>query len=590
MSQFQVLDVNVNEGPEVAEIAKNFEKPIEVIREAIHNSYDAGSKTMRIKAIGETLPNGHRVLVLEFIDDGIGMDYEGLKCFFGLGYHKPNPHSDRQSIGCKGHGTKIYYLAAELVVLTKTLTGDLLLADVSNCWASVSSDQKPAPRVYVGQAAEDEARFRKLEIPDKQGTTIRLIEFTPNSERLIPAFNFTPLENYIRWFTIFGSFEHEVNPASTADRMELFVKATNETTEKPITFGHNLPTADCTDFKKLKDLDARRPTNYFSKMFKRPKYVTPQGYELDMFALIEGPRVRAERDTCIKRQRAGGLYREDERYGIWLCKDYIPVDYGYHQEWSDDPQFPGIADLDLTRALIFVNCQDFSVTANRNSVGNSPDPLLLAAKDACFQFMSEIGQDKDVVDFSNQFTEDRDSREREKDKKALDRRIKRFKDRTRFRIKLSRNRKYIFLEPQREITLYGLIAHLNETEPGMFELEIMDYDDHSGIDMLVKRPPLNPLNKEELAYIELKHTLSSPVNHSFAVLHAIICWEISRDVNLHSSFEDKTKCMYWYNEFKDPQGITHAELLPQPGQKLTHPVKVIALRKLLEEKYGLTKL
>lgn len=589
MSQNPVINVQVNAGKEIAEIAKDFEKPIEVIREAIHNSYDAGAKKMEIKAAGETLPSGVRILTLEFIDDGVGMDHEGLECFFGLGFHKSNPHPNRHPIGVKGHGTKIFYQAAELVVLTKTLTGDLLLADLSNSWGVVCSHQKPEPRLYIGQAAEVEAAIRKMEIPQKHGTTIRLINFTPNSERLIPEFNLLPLRNYIRWFTIFGSFEHLLNGSFMQAPMELSVQATDSSIGEQISFGHNLPTADCTDFKILKQLDPRRPTNYFSKMFKRSKYKTPQGYTIDLFALIEGPRVRAERDTCIKKKKVGGLYREDERYGLWLCKDYIPVDYSYHQEWSDDAECPGIADLDLTRALIFVNSQDFFVTANRNSVGNSPDPLLKSVKNAVFEFMGQIGQDKAVVEFSNQFTEDRYAREREKDRKALDRRIIRFKNRTMFRISLPKSGDYTFLEPQREITLYGLVAHLNEIEPDMFGLEIIDYDDHSGIDMLVRKPPVNPLDKPELAYIELKHTLSSPVNHSFAVLHAIICWETSRDVTLYSNFQDKTKSEYWYNEFKDPAGITHAELVPQPGQKVTHHIKVVALRKLLEEKYGLTK-
>ena len=42
--------IQVNAGQEVAEIARDFERPEEVLREAVHNCYDAGARETRIKA------------------------------------------------------------------------------------------------------------------------------------------------------------------------------------------------------------------------------------------------------------------------------------------------------------------------------------------------------------------------------------------------------------------------------------------------------------------------------------------------------------------------------------------------------------
>src|ERR1700691_587288 len=106
-----VPTIQVNAGQEVAEIARDFERPEEVLREAVHNSYDAGAKETRVRAWPETLSSGNKVLGLEIADDGVGMDRDGVQAFFGLGYSKKPTVSDRETIGFQGHGPKIYYQA-----------------------------------------------------------------------------------------------------------------------------------------------------------------------------------------------------------------------------------------------------------------------------------------------------------------------------------------------------------------------------------------------------------------------------------------------------------------------------------------------
>ncbi|RLC08833.1 MAG: hypothetical protein DRI57_23285 [Deltaproteobacteria bacterium] len=577
------IEINVNVGKEIFEIAKDFVNPIEVVREAIHNSYDACAKNMMLRALPQTLEDGNRVLSLVFFDDGLGMDREGLECFFGLGFHQSFDCSDRNKIGFKGHGAKIYYQAAEFFVLTKKKEGDLLLAHLPQSRRNLTSKKIPCLHLYEGQDAEEKAQEWGLEMLDSgSGTSIYLIDFTPNSSRLIEKFSDRNLENYIRWFTIFGTFEHILNDHPSRKVMELFIRATDSFTERKIDFGHNLPTEDLVNFRVLKKRDKRRPFNYFRKTFKKLEMRIKGGYTVDILAVVEGARGRAERDLFIRRQgRKGTLYKEDERYGLWLCKDYVPVEKKF--EWTTQEDAPTLADIDPQRALIFVNCQEFSLTANRNSVGNSSSTLTHSVRKAVYEFIEEISTDSDLEKFSNEYREDVLQRSREKDRKALKRRIDRYNKRKECTISLSNGAKYTFLEPTREITLYGLIAHLNEIEPDILGLEILDYDDHSGIDLLVRKQPDpgNLLSRDEIAYTELKYELGHSINHSFDVLHAIVCWEntLAQD----DFIQDIGGNRYQYSEAKND--ITHSSLMPIPGGRLSHIVKVVVLKRLLSERY-----
>ena len=75
----------VNEFSEFLEIASDFGDPLEVIREAISNSFDAGATFIKI---GFAVPviNGYTKLVIELEDDGCGMSRDVLeKNFWALG-------------------------------------------------------------------------------------------------------------------------------------------------------------------------------------------------------------------------------------------------------------------------------------------------------------------------------------------------------------------------------------------------------------------------------------------------------------------------------------------------------------------------
>ncbi len=585
--QSSSIQVTVNAAKEIFEVAKDFERPIEILREALHNSYDAGAKEVSILCKRERLADGSDALAIEFIDDGLGMSREKLEHFFSLGFSDKETPPDRRPIGFKGHGTKIYYQAREIFVLTKRGDGDLILAHLPDARVRVYNKELPAPAIYSAAGAEEKAREYNLISPVGRGTRIRLIDYTPNSHRLIDDFQQAKIENYLRWFTIYGSFEHVVKNQKPLPPLRLFVQGTDRASPSEIMFGHAWPEQDCIDIKAMKQKDERRPFNYFCKTFRAKDYAVSGGFRIDIAVLVEGARGRAERDSAIRRKgRQNALYREEERYGLWLCKDYLPV-----QMETDGlgGEVRALLDIeDSSRALIFVNCQDFALTANRGSVGNSSKDLLDAVRKATTEFLESQRDDSDLRKFSQEYREDMFSRLREKDKKALARRIERYNSKQYCTIQLPKGGEHSFFEPKREITLFGLISELRVLAPEILDLHILDYDDHNGIDLLVKRnvTPSDLLDRTKVAYTELKYMLTDQLNHPFESLHAIICWDCA--VTPNDVVIDATNEKFSYYEQKDQvDSVTYSQLTAPPGGRYSHNVKVIVLKRLLEQKYKL---
>ncbi len=579
------FEPTVNVGKEIAEISRDFSKPEEVLREAIANSYDALADCVWVKASAETFSGGTRGLSLEIKDNGKGMTASRLKNLFGLGYSEKDQSNVRAPIGYKGHGTKTYYQAAEIVILTKTENSETLIAHLESARQDIYDQRTPKPKLYHGEEAEKKALQLGLSLPSEtSGTAIRLVDFTPNSLRLIDSFNRRPIENYIKWFTIFGSFEKCIDPAFTPP-LKLLLQATDETKFSEVNFGHNWPDIDLVDLRTLKTKDSRRPFNYFRKTIIRKDVGLSGGYKMDIAAIFEGARGRKERDPDIRRQGVKGLYLEDERYGLWLCRDYIPIEKQF--DWLNEEDCPLTADL--SRPLLLVNCQSFSLTANRGSVGNSGDVLLPSVKAAVFEFLKEvIENDKDLKTYYEEYREDLFSRLRNKDKQALQKRIERHNRREYCTITLPNKSTYSFFSPTREITLFGLISELMVIAPEILGIKWLDYDDHVGIDLLVQREnnPSDLLDKTKVAYTELKYSLESRINHPFENLHSIICWESFRSND--STVIDPTGDEFFYKELDNADGVTHTQLTPPPTSKLTNTVRVVVLKRLLQQVWKLT--
>lgn len=580
----RTIEVRVDAGKEIKEIAGDFLQPIEILREAVANSYDANAQNVKIVAAARNDDEGRRILWLEIEDDGDGMDEAGLQRFFGLGLSTKSPTAGRRAVGFKGHGTKVYYSAREMWVATRVANGVPLVASVETARKDVMAGRLPEPVLWIGEDAEYWAKEQGFVLPTR-GTLIRLVDFTADSVRLIDVFNRRSVENYLRWFTIYGSFEHVFGGNDKPTPFAIQLQATDDDKPKPVSAGHPWPKGDMIDLKELKRKDDRRPYNHFRKSFIRAGYPIEGAYRIDIAVLFEGKNGRLERDECISRQSSTRLYSEEERYGLWLCKDFVPVER--RGDWIHDAELETFAHLEPKRALILVNCDSLSLTANRGSVGNSPATLLEAIRNGVLAFLQEIEDDKDLVRFREQYEEERNRRARDKDKKAFRRRIERYNSKKWLEISIpGREAPFGFYEPQREVTVFGVLCQLAVVDPDLLGLEVLDYDDYSGIDFLVQRrtDPSDLLEKDKVAYVELKYELRASLNHAFDNLHSVVCWDCG--LREGDTVTDAAAQVFSVRE-TTTAGRTFTTLQPPPESKLTHTVRVIVLRRLLQEQRNL---
>ncbi|MSU62397.1 MAG: hypothetical protein EXS31_08375 [Pedosphaera sp.] len=104
MSEFTITP-KVDEAQEFIEIANDFANPLDLVREAISNAFDATATEIRLSFEAEMIA-GEKVFVIKLTDNGTGMGRNELQSFFDLG--NSTRRGDKTTIGEKGHGTKVY--------------------------------------------------------------------------------------------------------------------------------------------------------------------------------------------------------------------------------------------------------------------------------------------------------------------------------------------------------------------------------------------------------------------------------------------------------------------------------------------------
>lgn len=115
MTEF-ILTPTVDQAQEFIEIANDFANPLDLVREAISNAFDAHAKDITLAFETEQI-SGETTFVIRLIDNGDGMGRAELQSFFDLG--NSTRRTDNTTIGEKGHGTKVYFNAKKLIVDTQ---------------------------------------------------------------------------------------------------------------------------------------------------------------------------------------------------------------------------------------------------------------------------------------------------------------------------------------------------------------------------------------------------------------------------------------------------------------------------------------
>ena len=508
----------VDSSAEFFEIVNDFGNPLELVREAISNSIDWGATFIKIEFSVEQI-QGSRRLIIKLLDDGDGMTKDVLKnSFWGLGFsesRKLKEDGNKELIGEKGHGTKIY-LRSEAVVVKTQCTSGAYESVCLNPLKSLSSRRLHEPTIK--------------EIPHflsdtKTGTEIIIVGYNDNERA---GFVQEIVKDYIVWFTKVGSIE-SIFGNTRNKNFKVLLKCIDSSDFEEIPFGHYFP-EEKSDIEKLfqeKEFDA---ADYYVKRFvyKNERLKNAPEVTFDIIISIEGDQIKREYNPMIRERmrQETGRYKVADRYGIWLCKDYIPI-----TRINDWISGFGTGSNSITLIHAFVNCQELKLTANRGTISNTDPKILEELKSRIQEIFNEVDtflQEKGIYTLR---TWQKETTTIKQETAEYNRRVKSIKSRKKAEVKGR-----VFLEPQNESELFGLFMSLYSIFPDKFLFEPLDYDTTKGIDIVARNKTNNLISESEFWYIELKFILKKSFNHAFKHLRWILCWDFDKNMDDQTEF------------------------------------------------------
>lgn len=567
MERLQPIMPEVHPEAEFLNIAKDFADPKELIREAISNSFDVKASNIEIEVFVDR-SSGVDDLVVIIKDDGEGMNEDDLKAFFDLGNSRLLRAIERgeplpDCIGEKGHGTKVYFNSKRIEV--ETFQSTLMLrAIMDEPWANLHRRKMPPIEKWRGVNPEN-----------KTGTVVKIYGYNYASKDPLSGFSHDELKDYIFWFTKFGSIELLFGDNGNRHK-RLRLKGLDVTQWEELEFGHPFPSEDY-DRKALRRKDPAEPMEYYvRKLFcdERPVLGHPT-QRIQFVFYLEGDRAKRTYNHMISAGRGlekEGTYTVQQRYGLRLCKDYIPLNKRV-SEWIAKK-------TEWTKWHAFVNCQGFHLTANRGDVGNTPKALLKAIEDTVKAiFETEIEPSRVYQDYLQEAKLEKALMSAREEQQDFDRRRK-----LTLRKKVATFKGIELVEPRQEAGVYSLFLILAALQPDLFPWKIVDYDTKEGYDVLTRENDGLSLDRTRMAFLEFKKELGRSFDHSFGKLEAIVCW----DCNLSDG-----------DEVEDKEGKKRSlKITPrsaeQPHTKYMlisntepHNIEVIVLKHYIKEKLGL---
>jgi len=546
----------VNEAQEFIEIANDFANPLDIVREAISNSYDA--KADNISVVFEMVDDcGEKTLKVTLKDDGEGMDYSGLQSFFDLG--NSSRLGDGKAIGEKGHGTKIYLNSKKIVVTT---------CKDGNIFKAVMED--PFRKLHNKQIPEADVLPVVESIGHNKGTCIEIFGYNNNR---CERFSHEILKDYILWFTKQGSFENMLSGHEVKE-VKLNLKGLNRQEEEVLSCGHLFPNESASIESLFNTHLTKAPDLYCKHIIKQGNLKNRPDIQYQAVFSIEGKRVKYDNNPMIRRAgytAPNGAYQIQERYGLWLCKDFIPIQR--KNEWISSKG------SEFTRFHAFFNCQDFKLTANRGSIENTPSEILEDIQNEIQKTYNEIINSPDWTSLTWLEEEAEVYQTIEKEKSDYNWRVNKVN-----RTNVAVYKGFTLVEPSREVGVYALALQLSILEPQLFPFQIIDYDTHDGIDVIAKGDKTTPITSAKLFYVEFKRILTGSFNHSFENLHSIICWDtdVKHDEQVKDVANEKRKLQIVQPE-KD--GDYTKYFLDNPRH--AHKIEVFVLKEYLKQKLGI---
>lgn len=545
---------------EFLEIVRDFTDPRDAVREAISNSIDWGAKEIKI-IVTEDRTRPDEEMVIDIQDNGVGLNEERLESFFDLGRSMAVKATDSASrIGYKGHGTKTYFNSRCLEVFS----------DSRECSVYAIMDL-PLQKLM---ADEMPSYGYDIEYKDneKTGTRVTIRGFNMNQNKR--GFAHNVLLDRVKWFSRFGSLEGEFGIGEHADCI-LLLQGLGCGEPQHVKFGHTFPPENCS----IDRLQRERPadwTKIFVKrwLFEKRQIIDYPGKVLDFLFYIEGDEAKRSYNDMIRTRGKTpeyGMYKVEDRYGLWACKDYMPIKHT--NEWL------GLGKRLETKYHAFVNCQDFRLTANRGDIGNTPPDLLNAIERTVQQiFESEIIGSDDYQEYAEAAELEQQYQTAEQERNDFNRRKKRVNTK-----RVCKFEDVELIEPGVEMGVVSLFNQVYALQPTLFPFHVVDYDTKRGYDSLVAMKTPSDLSRESLFFVEFKYMLGSEFNHSFAHLATIICWDskLSNGEEMRDIQDKRRRLRITPQNNRD---YTQYMLISTTER---HNIEVFVLKHYLKEKLGL---
>ena len=227
--------------------------------------------------------------------------------------------------------------------------------------------------------------------------------------------------------------------------------------------------------------------------------------------------------------------------GLWLSKDFIRVE---RNNTLLEDVFKG--QYYYRAFLIFVNCQQFDLTANRNNIRTDQDEYDLAVA-GIKKFCKEIWADEFVKEyFGSKSDEDEKKKKDLEDKQNKDRAIKATEKRKN-RINIYKGRADMpsstvigapIKEPSSEAETALLLQAMISSKHPAIDFKIGDYNTALGVDLVIE---LEDKGIPSLKWAELVSSLDKLYqwDHPPEGYHVIVCYQLG-SVKENQQFQDGT--------------------------------------------------
>lgn len=347
----------VNEVNEFLEIASDFEDPLEVIRESLSNSYDANSGEILIEI--NQRPTGSEIIIE---DDGDGMTSDELESFFDLG-NSTKRGKENDSIGYKGHGTKIFY-KSDRIEVSSANEGTNLRAIMENPWEKLNNGILPEYEVTERETSSANT-----------GTRIKITGFKSGRGFEPASLTYNKIEHYLKWKTLGGSTAHFFD--DECREIEITIRLGDQIDDSC----DELVTNNKFEFpdEQLEPGDGQFPEARMCKHYEPQELeITADSGEtatLQVVGMVGGKEARDELPT---------YGRHSAQFGIWLAKDHIKIER-LNEAISHDNEF--------LHFLFIANCQEIELSSNRGKVRNKSSPIYEAVKDRLDYYLSKVTSD-----------------------------------------------------------------------------------------------------------------------------------------------------------------------------------------------------